>query len=336
MKRSEIAVLVLSTLALTACDSARREEYKAERAEREYQTAIADYTAGRLDAAVKGFQNALRTNPGNASARFQLAVLLEETKRDYLGAICSYREFMLLEPSSEKSRFAKERAANCEKFLARELASKLNLTDNSEVMKELEMALAAKDKAEAANVRLEAEIGKLRKELETEKKLSAQRKALVDRMGAFGEEDDSPARPAPALPAAVPEERAAPRAVAAADVPDDGQAALRMNPEALALNEADEEDDRKRSAMLPEQTDGNKSPARLVDFGRTSERKDPPADPMAAMRPKTYKVEPGDTLYSIARRFYGRKSAWKDIREANKTTVSTDGKVRAGTELVLP
>ncbi len=57
---------------------------------------------------------------------------------------------------------------------------------------------------------------------------------------------------------------------------------------------------------------------------------------MAAVRPKTYTVEPGDTLYSIARRFYGRKSAWTQIREANKATVSTDGKVRAGVELVLP
>ncbi len=332
-KRAELAVVVLASLALAACDRTRREEYEAERAERDYQAAIADYTAGRLDAAIEGFRKAIRVNPGNASARFQLAVLLEETKKDYLGAICAYRDFILLSPSGEKTGFARDRAANCERHLARELASKLNLTDNSEVLEELNLALAAKDKAESANAKLVAENEKLRKDLEVEKKVSAQRKALIDRMGAFGDDDDSPKRPT-AVRTAADSENAAPRSVNVADVQDDGRGELRLNPEALALNDSEEEAERKGSQLLPAQTEDSRANVRLSDLGKVREEQD--ADRMAAVRPKTYTVEPGDTLYSIARRFYGRKSAWTQIREANKATVSTDGKVRAGVELVLP
>ena len=56
----------------------------------------------------------------------------------------------------------------------------------------------------------------------------------------------------------------------------------------------------------------------------------------APKRPQTYVVQEGDTLYRIAVRFYGRLSAWKAIRDANKATISNDGRVRAGDTITLP
>jgi nucleoid-associated protein YgaU len=53
-------------------------------------------------------------------------------------------------------------------------------------------------------------------------------------------------------------------------------------------------------------------------------------------RPREYTVEDGDTLYKIAERFYGRSSAWVKIRDANKTIISVDGRVKAGDRIVLP
>jgi phage tail protein X len=53
-------------------------------------------------------------------------------------------------------------------------------------------------------------------------------------------------------------------------------------------------------------------------------------------RPQEYTVEDGDTLYKIAERFYGRTSAWVEIRNANKTIISVDGRVKAGDRIVLP
>ena len=51
---------------------------------------------------------------------------------------------------------------------------------------------------------------------------------------------------------------------------------------------------------------------------------------------RLYTVQEGETLSVIAQKFYGRKSAWKDIQKANKATVSSDGNVKAGQVLVIP
>ena len=59
----------------------------------------------------------------------------------------------------------------------------------------------------------------------------------------------------------------------------------------------------------------------------------PPALPP---RPKTYAVQPGETLQAIALRFYGTRSAWERIREANKAKITTTGHVKAGDVLILP
>ena len=52
--------------------------------------------------------------------------------------------------------------------------------------------------------------------------------------------------------------------------------------------------------------------------------------------PDEYVVEEGDTLYKIATKFYGKASAWKLIRDANRAIISTDGRVKTGQKLKLP
>ena len=58
--------------------------------------------------------------------------------------------------------------------------------------------------------------------------------------------------------------------------------------------------------------------------------------PSGPVRPETYVVQEGDTLYAIAKRFYGRLSAWKEIRDANKAVISADNRLRAGDTIKLP
>ncbi len=50
----------------------------------------------------------------------------------------------------------------------------------------------------------------------------------------------------------------------------------------------------------------------------------------------TYKVEKGDTVKSLARKFYGKKSGWRDIYQANQDIVPKSKKLKAGTTLVIP
>ena len=51
---------------------------------------------------------------------------------------------------------------------------------------------------------------------------------------------------------------------------------------------------------------------------------------------QTYTVQKGDTLWSIARHFYGSGKKWRDIFEANKDVLSAPDKVRAGLEIKIP
>jgi LysM repeat protein len=53
-------------------------------------------------------------------------------------------------------------------------------------------------------------------------------------------------------------------------------------------------------------------------------------------RGQTYRVQPGDTLVSISRKFYHSSKRWKEILDANRKKIDDPEKLRAGQELVIP
>ena len=83
---------------------------------------------------------------------------------------------------------------------------------------------------------------------------------------------------------------------------------------------------------MPKQSQAEPSEKAEKKDGSDSE-KEKPALPE---RPKTYVVQEGDTLYGVAKRFYGTITVWKRIRDANKALISTDNRLRAGDTIVLP
>ena len=52
--------------------------------------------------------------------------------------------------------------------------------------------------------------------------------------------------------------------------------------------------------------------------------------------PRTYQVQPGDTLASIARKFYRSKERAKDIQDANQNSISDPRKLKTGQTLIIP
>ncbi len=52
--------------------------------------------------------------------------------------------------------------------------------------------------------------------------------------------------------------------------------------------------------------------------------------------PHNYVVQSGDTLFSIARKFYKSAARWKEIRDANKDKIDKPGKLKPGETLVIP
>jgi tetratricopeptide (TPR) repeat protein len=81
---------------------------------------------------------------------------------------------------------------------------------------------------------------------------------------------------------------------------------------------------------------------RQIDGAKTRATASPPrannsqASPAPAREPRSYVVQPGDTLFSIARKFYQSSARWKDIRDANKDKIDNPAKLAPGTELKIP
>lgn len=333
LKAATTAIAI--AISLTACDYVREREYKSERSDRLYQAAMADYTAGRIDAAIAGFEKTLRADPGNASARFQLACLLQDRRQDFLGALCNYREFLLLAPDSDKAKMAKDRCAICEKLLADGLAKKYGLATGSTSAadldrqgREISALKAERDKAVSALQSARADAVKL----------AGENARLRRMMSAVGGEDD---------------ERGAARGVSAAELAaasdDDGDRLSDLQREVRAIAAEDDDDDATRSPVLDAPADrgetaadarpaasASPAPTKLTDLGKRHDKADKSGEPPHEARPATYVVQDGDTLYRIAVRFYGKMSAWTKIRDANKATVTTDGRIKAGQVLTLP
>lgn len=58
------------------------------------------------------------------------------------------------------------------------------------------------------------------------------------------------------------------------------------------------------------------------------------AAPMGGGR--THTVAKGETLYAIARQYYGDQSKWKTIYDANRGELPDPNRIRAGQRLVIP
>lgn len=62
---------------------------------------------------------------------------------------------------------------------------------------------------------------------------------------------------------------------------------------------------------------------------------DEPLEPVAPVG-RTYVVRKGDTLFSLARRFYNDERRWRDIWQANRDKLPDPNKLAVGMTLVLP
>ena len=337
MTRATKALVALTALSsLTACDYAEKHELRRERASTTYQAAMADYKSGRIDQAVAGFRKACAEDPGNSLARFQLACLLQDTARDYLDAYCSYREFLAQHPDSDKASLAKDRMAICEREVAKKLAEKHGLTSNTLMTMENEKVLNRLKDAETRNAKLSDDVSvamqRVAHLLEENAKLKAAIKGDADSTSALAstgvkdakalldEDDDDRMR----LPAEVAELRR--------EAEPEETDRIKVSADVAALRREGEEDEKLAgSSLLPAHPAGM-DPLPLRRENQKKSAKEPPHE----RRPEVYEVQEGDSLYRIAMRFYGRSSAWKLIRDANKAVISVDGRVNSGMKIRLP
>lgn len=322
MKMKKLSMMMALTL-LTACERSEQREFATERTDPAYREAMGDYHAGRMDAAIKGFKAVLAKDPANTSARFQLACLQQDVKHDSLAAFCAFQEYLLQCPDSDKAAIARDRLVLCEKDLAKVLAAKYGLLDKENLAKELDFV---RSELRTANAKLAA----------------AQKESgvLADRIAALTEERGRLLKVVKGDPMV---EKGAPDRPSKLEIKDlledeDGSAAdrIRMSSDIskLRAEEADEQSPGP-SIIAPRKADdvAKRDAAKAEAEARRAAEAERLRGPS---HPKTYVIQDGDTLFRIAARFYGRISAWRMIRDANKALISTDGRVRTGDTIVLP
>jgi LysM repeat protein len=303
--------LWLAVAALTAaCDRDGR-AFREERTGRLYQTAMAEYRAGRMNEAVSGFEKVVRKDPLNSSARFQLASLQQDVRKDYLAAFCNFREYLLQAPESDKAGLAGDRMKMCERELAKVLAEKYALTDESAKEKLLRPYETELKKRDGRIAGLEKSLAEA---LRKNRLLADERDRLVNAVKSIGADEKLEKVSLKDVKTLLEEEEA-----------EELSASTDTSDIASIKNEGEAEKEL-ASSLLPEQTESAKA----------SRRKKSADGGDSAQRPSVYKVQEGDTLYKIAVRFYGRTSAWREIRDANKALISTDGRVKTGDEIKLP
>lgn len=330
----------------TGCDYIRENRFAKERADRNYRAAMEDYRAGKIDEAIKGLEEVCSQDPTNVSARFQLGCLLQDGSKDFLGAVCAYREYLLQSPDSEKAPLARERIAMCERALADQLADKFGINAvadenrrSHKLQEDLKKAETARKKLEKDNAAIMQRVKKLNQDLERYKSFMPDRHAVADEAD-VGAEDIAAAKRELDEAQAIDSDHVAseiveaklhtPETPAEALAPDEIADAKKLlaeepEPEAAVIAQSADAKAKREAAERAEREAKEKENARLAALM-----------PKTEARPDKYTVRKGDTLFGLATRFYGSNAYAKNIREANKAVISTDGKLKAGQVIILP
>jgi len=325
-----------------------------ERNSRLYTNAMDDLQSGRMDAAIKGFERVVLQEPKSYSAHFQLATLLQDLRKDYISAIAHYRAYLALRPASDKATVAQDRVKLCETLLSAEIlrkaggsASNKLAADNESLTAQVKALGEELAKAKRDVQRLEAEVASKHRLLAklsvaVEAGGSARNTAIKEALASVKAEDERNERRSinPTDAELLDGDDAEPptglgRAKAAAAATDRGGATSRLDAKELADAKtlaADADATPRPPTAAPASGAAAKKPA--LDALLAS-RHGKPA-PGGGTRPDTYVVQSGDTLYKIAKRFYGSQNMWQSIQRANRAIISTDGKVRPGQTIKLP
>ena len=303
---------------LTACDRIANADFERDRADRTYRAAMDDYRAGRIPQAIDGLKKTCSANPANASARFQLACLLQDSAKDYVSAFCAFREYLLQRPESEKAKLAEDRMSVCEREMARVLTERFAPQAVQDALRDVQEVRAAQAKIESERAKLKSELETAMRDLARMRQENARLKELM--------RDEVGSEPAVS-------EHAKDVAEAKRAVDEDAGAGADIADEIAEAKKLVSGDAAEPPPMLSQAEDAKAKRAAAREAAQNVKK---PVLYPHENRPATYVVQEGDTLYKIAVRFYGRASAWSKIRSANKATISMDGRVREGQKIVLP
>lgn len=258
-------------------------------------------------------------------SHLEVGILYQHHIKDPIAAIYHYRKFRELKPNSPQADLVRQRIDAAMRDFARSLPGQ-----------PLENQLDRLDMSDLAS-RLQRENDKLKAELAA---------ARAGRPAPAASDDDTPA--SDETPAENAEPASQPRSVPAAADNSPIQRAADANQGASPVTVSAPT----RPAVPASQPVMVRPPTVVVQQQPaatprpTSQTPTPTARPQTqtpatASRPATgtyrrHVIAKGDTLYSLAQRYYGNRSRWRDIYNANRDVMRSPDDYKIGMELKIP
>lgn len=264
---------------------------------------------GDLDGAIRAYEEALLDSPRLASAQLHLALLLQDYRKDYMSAIYHYHQYELLRPDTEKKALIRDRTRICEQLLLAQMLSRGDVAISREqqrLVAENEKLNQRLSQVEGEKAALLDQKNGLEKQLSEQKLETERQRRLAERLQLPGETDESR------------EHSVLPRLDTSGGTPTPPMTAppspghLTTGPDIT-------------SSLLPRHESRPEAhPA------------DPPGPADTHAAPRTYVVQPGDSLFAIAEHVYGDPMQWKKVRDANRDRIGAEGRLRVGQVLTIP
>lgn len=356
---------------LAACSGCVKSDVSAAEAEERgsalYRKARDAEQSGDIKEAIRLYNRVLIEEPKSFSAHFQLATLLQDHEENYVAAIYHYQQYLYLRPQSEKSTLAQERIRISEQLLAPQILRKVGDSvqgiSQAHLLKENERLNRVITTLEGEKSKLLEEKAGADKELSSLKGDNQRLREILSKMRvseSAGEapdsilkrveqavKDEGSPRPAKRLDAqalrALREEAATTAGGGnggarkpLVDVPSNEEVMKKVQTKLSGAPEAQPEPAKQGGQSAePEKAEKREKPgfSALSLFGREDKKEKASAK---AGEARTYVVQPGDTLFRVAEKYYGDSTQWKKIRDANRARIDPDGRIRAGQIIVVP
>lgn len=306
-----------------------------------YRRARAAEQTGELKEAVRLYRTMLVEEPRSYSVHLQLATLLQDYEEDYISALYHYKQYLALRPETEKTTLVQDRIRVTEQLLAPQLLRKLG--DQVQGLSQAHL-LKENDALKRQITKLEGEKSMMSEEKDRAEKAAASALAETERLRELLNKmrtAEKAEKAAEAVSAAAIAERE--RAAANAKTHENKSVReLRMEAEAMASEAA-----AKTGKKSPDESPSDvlkkvqqKLDESAVTSGVTDVKSDTPAPTKEkknkSAEPRTYTILPGDSLFRVSEKFYGDATHWKKIRDANRTNIDPDGRVRVGQVIIIP
>jgi len=284
------------------CDRADNTPFTAEVDDADYRRAKELQRQGRDQEALSEFQKVIEHRGLNNSpeSHLELGLLYQNHMHDPIAAIYHYRRYRELKPNSPQSDLVRQRIDAATRDFARTLpAQPMDNMERFDMSDVVQRLRQENEDLKAQNVRL--------------KGMLTDRKRPDNGLGAADDsitETSGPAQPAGESPISAGPSRSSATA-------ENTETAENLTPPSRVTSSA---------ARAPTPAPIATSPA--------SRNTTATAAPASGRR---HAIVKGDTLYSLAQRYYGSRSKWRQIFEANRDILkSKDDPLRIGMELKIP